>query len=114
MKNSNSIGFAFLLLILGCVAVKDGKITCPILQCDEPLLGGPIDYDLCWKVEENQPMGKMTSHDCEWYIANEKSNLEVDVISTCDFTATNGEFAWVNELTQGIKAGEPEAIVANS
>lgn len=41
----------------------------------------------------------MRSHDCEWYIAKEKSNLELDVISTCDFTATNGEFAWVDELT---------------
>ena len=56
----------------------------------------------------------MRSHDCEWYIANEKSNLEVDVISTCDFSATNGEFAWVDELTQGINADTPEAVLANS
>ena len=29
------------------------KISCPILQCDDPTLGGPIDYDLCWRVEED-------------------------------------------------------------
>ena len=28
------------------------KISCPILQCDDPSLDGPIDYDLCWEVEE--------------------------------------------------------------
>ena len=56
----------------------------------------------------------MKSHDCDWYIANEKSNLEVDVISTCDFSATNGEFAWVDELTQDIETGTSEAIIGNS
>lgn len=56
----------------------------------------------------------MKSHDCDWYIANEKSNLEVDVISTCDFSATNGEFAWVDELTQDIKSGTSEAVIGNS
>ena len=54
------------------------------------------------------------SHSCEWYIAKEKSNLEISAISTCDFTAGNDEFAWVNELTQGIGAESPEAVVANS
>ena len=56
----------------------------------------------------------MRSYNCEWYIAKEKSNLELDVISTCDFTATNGEFAWVEELTQGIFAGDSDAKVENS
>lgn len=48
----------------------------------------------------------MRSYDCEWYIAQEKSNLEVGVESTCDFTTMSGEFAWVDELTQGISAGD--------
>ena len=35
--------------------------------------------------------------------------------STCDFTTMSGEFAWVNELTQDITAGDTaKAIVANS
>ena len=104
-----------MLLLLGS-AVKAEKIACPILQCSDPLLDGPIDYDLCWKVEDNQPMTIMKSHDCVWYIGNEKSNLEVDVISTCDFTAhEDGGFAWVDELTQGITADDTErATMLNS
>ena len=50
----------------------------------------------------------MRSHDCEWYIANDKSNIEIDVISTCDFTTTNGKFAWVDEMTQGITAKDTD------
>ena len=41
----------------------------------------------------------MRSYNCEWYIAKEKSNLELNVPSLCDFSATSGEFAWVNETT---------------
>ena len=109
MKNSNycRIGFGFIALFVGQQVSAD-KISCPLLQCDPPQLGGKITYDLCWKVDETQPMTIMKSHDCEWYIANEKSNLEVDVISTCDFSAQNGEFAWVDELTQGITAGSED------
>ena len=60
-------------------------------------------------------MQTVIAHECEWYIAQEKSNLEVGVISTCDFEANGGEFAWVNELTQGITADNTaEATVANS
>jgi len=105
--NSTSVRFTFILLLVGSL-VEAEKIACPVLQCSDPLLDGPIDYDLCWKVEENQPMTIMKSHDCEWYIGNEKSNLEVDVISTCDFSATNGEFAWVDELTQGVTADDTD------
>ena len=112
-NNSNFISFALLMLMMGFV-VKADKISCPILQCDDPILGGPINYDLCWKVDETQPMTIMKSHSCDWYIANEKSNLEAGLVSTCDFSATNGEFAWVDELTQGIKKDSPEAILANS
>ena len=28
------------------------EISCPILQCDDPALDGPIDYDLCWHVTQ--------------------------------------------------------------
>lgn len=59
-------------------------------------------------------MTVMRSHDCEWYIANEKSNIEIDVISTCDFTTSDGKFAWVDELTQGINKDDPEATEKNS
>lgn len=60
-------------------------------------------------------MTVLRSYDCDWYIANEKSNLEVSVMSTCDFSATEGEFAWVNEATQGITVADTDrAIVANS
>jgi len=48
----------------------------------------------------------MTAHNCEWYIATEKSNLEIDVTSTCDFSASSGEYAWADELTQDIRAGD--------
>ena len=72
---------------------------------------GPIDYDLCWQVDVQQPMQTMRAYDCDWYIGKEKSNLDVDVVSTCDFSATSGEFAFVDELTQGIKAGDADALV---
>ena len=56
-------------------------------------------------------MQTMRAYDCDWYIGKEKSNLDVDVVSTCDFSATSGEFAFVDELTQGIKAGDADALV---
>ena len=59
-------------------------------------------------------MTVVRSYDCDWYIANEKSNLEVSVMSTCDFSANEGEFAWVNEATQGITADSNDATEANS
>ena len=45
-------------------------ISCPILQCNEPYLGNTdteIEKDMCWTVEENQPMEVMRSHECSWY-----------------------------------------------
>jgi len=93
---------------------RAAKISCPILQCDDPLLNGPIEYDLCWKVEEVQPMRVIRSYDCDWYIGNEKSNLKEGVTSTCDFSVKSGEFAWINELTQDIVAGSSKATVQNS
>mmetsp|Transcript_38812 Transcript_38812/g.50816 ORF Transcript_38812/g.50816 Transcript_38812/m.50816 type:complete len:98 (+) Transcript_38812:180-473(+) len=56
----------------------------------------------------------MHSYNCEWYIASEKSNLELGVPSLCDFSATSGEFAWVNELTQGIESSSSRATTGNS
>lgn len=102
ISNSKCARFAFTLLTLGSL-VRAESIACPKLICGDPDPDGPIDYDLCWKVVEEQPMRTMKAYDCDWYIGNEKSNLEVDVISTCDFSATTGEYAWVDELTQGIK-----------
>ena len=54
----------------------------------------------------------MRSYNCEWYIAQEKSNLELDVPSLCDFSATSGEFAWVNELSQDVKSGSAGADIS--
>lgn len=59
-------------------------------------------------------MRKINAYSCDWYIGAEKSNLAINVPSTCDFSATNGEFAWVDELTQGIYAGDEDATVKNS
>ena len=57
----------------------------------------------------------MRSYTCDWYVAKEKSNLDVGIASTCDFSRSNGEFAWVDELTQGITAAQTdEAVVRNS
>jgi len=56
----------------------------------------------------------MRSYKCEWYIAQEKSNLELNVPSLCDFSATSGEFAWVNERTQGIQKDANDATKDNS
>ena len=92
--------FTLLFFILNTVkVVKAGQISCPALQCEDPLIDGKIDYDLCWSVDETQPIVTYTAHTCEWYLAKEKSNLEIDVISTCDFSALSGEYAWVDELT---------------
>jgi len=54
------------------------------------------------------------SYNCNWYIAQEKSNLESTVTRLCDFSANSGEFAWVNELTQGYSKDSPEATIENS
>ena len=91
--------FTGLTLAATSLVTKAAQISCPILQCTEPQLGGAIDYDLCLKIDETQPMTVLRSYDCDWYIANEKSNLEVSVMSTCDFSANEGKFAWVNEAT---------------
>ena len=56
----------------------------------------------------------MRSFNCEWYIAQEKSNLELNVPSLCDFSANSGEFAWVDELTQGIGKDSADAKKENS
>ena len=56
----------------------------------------------------------MRAYECSWYIAQEKSNLDIDVVSTCDFSATNGKFAWVDEQTQAITKDDPRATVENS
>ena len=40
-------------------------ISCPILQCNEPYTGNSdveIEKDMCWTVEETQPMKVMRSH----------------------------------------------------
>ena len=110
-------GFSFIFAVVVTLVTKMASaapISCPVLQCSEPILGLPIDYDLCLNITETQPMTIVKSYDCDWYIAQEKSNLEVGVVSTCDFTVETGEFAWVNELTQGIDAASPDATVANS
>lgn len=54
------------------------------------------------------------AYQCDWYIANEKSNLEIDAVSTCDFSTATSEFAWVDEQTQGITKDEERATVVNS
>lgn len=107
---------SFVLLLFACLLTRSlaETISCPVLTCTEPDLGGAVDYDLCWKVEETQPMTIMRAYQCDWYIANDKSNLDLDVTSTCDFSATNGKFAWVDESTQGIKKDDEGAVVENS
>ncbi len=96
------------MVIMFITTVLGKEISCPTLQCDDPLEDGKIDYDLCWSVDETQPLMTYTAHKCEWYLAKEKSNLEIDVISTCDFSASSGEYAWVDELTQDITASNTE------
>ena len=59
-------------------------------------------------------MSIMRSYQCDWYVAKEKSNLDVGIASTCDFSRSNGEFAWVDELTQGITAQSDQATIENS
>ena len=46
----------------------------------------------------------MRTYDCDWYVANEKSNLDSSAIAYCDFTAKDGKFAWIDEATQSITA----------
>lgn len=97
MAVEQQISFALLLFASLVTLGLADMISCPVLQCTEPDLGGAVDYDLCWKVEEAQPMKIMRAYQCDWYIANEKSNLEIDAVSTCDFSTATNEFAWVNE-----------------
>ena len=108
------ISFTFLIVLLLHVS-KGNKISCPILQCAEPSLTGRVTYDLCYNVTIEQPMKIVQTYDCDWYVANEKSNLPSSAISYCDFTAKDGKFAWVDEATQGITSSNKElAIMKNS
>lgn len=61
-----------LLVVMGlfmATTTMADEISCPILVCEDPALDGPIDYDLCWHVTDEQPMKTIRSHNCEWYIA---------------------------------------------
>ena len=97
---------AKLVILLNLVVqfnAKADQISCPILQCNDPYEGnGELDkshYDLCWKVEEEQPMKIMNVYSCDWYKSNSKSKLNAGAARQCDFSPSMSEFAWLDELT---------------
>jgi len=45
-------GFIALIVMTFTTNVKAAEISCPKMFCEDPLLDGKIDYDLCWSVDE--------------------------------------------------------------
>lgn len=85
-------------------AVFAEKFTCPVLNCKTPSIDGPVTYDMCWSSDMQQPMRAMSAFSCDWYPENEKSNYELQANTICSVDLLSGEYAWVDETTQGSSA----------
>jgi hypothetical protein len=92
---------------LATVQSKENTILeCPILKCEDQKKGGPIESDLCFKHDRQQPTKILKSHDCSWYLLQDETSNKAPVV--CEFDLLSKKFAWVTEQYQ--PEGQPEEL----